>query len=142
VDKLDQILMEVKKMSKQARGVVQFGDLSEIAAEFLLSDTVARIQAIRHTESSVGDGMVLQCTFGVAVRAFAGDGSVLAWYKPAARGQVWRSGDHDNEEQWRKADQLREQVEDYLSQCGVEVRPGVIYIDPKKLMYGGWEEQS
>lgn len=141
IDRIDQILTVVTRMAAVGREPVQFADLEEFANELQPGDIV-RIQSMQHQESSAGNGMVSLVTFGVACRAFTASSQLIAWFMPVARHQMFNSLYEENQERedraWGECDLKRENVAAYLVERGADVRPGIIYLDPHKLVYGGW----
>jgi hypothetical protein len=56
--------------------------------------------------------------------------------------QIWPN-DHNRDEVeavWEQCKGAAADVVDHLDASGLDVRPGVIHVDPETIMYGEWEE--
>jgi len=119
-------------------------DLREAGLERWVADNKAG-GGVDVSEGVSRDGVRL-AGLGVHVRAFAGDGHVLACYIPTARlqmigGTVLSDPGGDKRVYavaWERAKAEGARVREYLVGRGFDVRPGVIEIGDARPLAGGW----
>lgn len=123
------------------QNLIQFGDVADFLTEARGLDCV-RVECLRINESTQYNGMVRIDTFGVAARGIDERGAVLAVFVPALRVSIMRDHDEGKEDAgWDEANLLAADLRAFFDEDGIDVRPGVIWVDHKKLMYGGWENR-
>ena len=125
-------------------GVIHFADLDELIEELVEGQTV-RVAVLDLTESISKDYGIRQAGIGVHVRAFDGDGHVLACYVQVVCLQMIGNtalsdpgGGKPYSAAWEKAEGEAGRVRKYLAGRGFDVRPGVIEIGDARPLAGDW----
>ncbi len=129
-----------KDTRRSEMGVIHFGDLEDLVAE-LETGQVVRVEVLDITEGSNRKYGIRLAGIGVHVRAFNGNGHILACYLPVKRLQMVGMrpvNDQEYEGAWEKAETEADRVRNYLTGCGFDVRPGVIEIGDVCPPAGGW----
>ena len=128
--------------------LIQFLDLNDLVAE-LPAGHLVRVNALDITEATFDRGELRVAGIGVHIRAINSENHLLSCYLPVAAMQLFgrrpNLGDPDEpkyNQVWEKANALRQQVTEYLASEGLDVRPGVIYLNGVVPMHGHWAASS
>lgn len=128
--------------------LIQFLNLEDLVAE-LPAGHVVRVNALDITEATFDRGELRVAGIGVHVRTINSENHLLSCYLPVAVMQLFgrRPQPDDPDEPrynqaWEKANALQQQVTDYLAGEGLDVRPGVIYLNGVLPLHGHWATSS